>query len=88
MQSGIILTALCFSEEVGLTRHTQALRLHAVWTQIILNTEMLLTVRRDRAELSIIPIITATVLPVAVIPVMFVRDLFVPTAVANVWAET
>ena len=41
MQSGISLTAPCFTAEVGVTKPTLPLQLPAEWTPLILNTAVL-----------------------------------------------
>lgn len=49
-QSGISLTVVYSTAEVGLTEPTQALQTLAEWTRTTLNTEMLSTASKDRAQ--------------------------------------
>ncbi len=89
MRNGIILTEGCFIKEVGLTKHIQALPPLPVWTLQMRNTEMRCIMLKTKAEPNIIPtVLTAVIREEIAALAIFVRVLFAPIAVANVWAAT
>lgn len=87
MQNGIFLTVPFFTGGVGLSKRIQALRMLAVWSLQILNTEMLLTELRDRLEPSITTLTARTETLQAVTDAIYAVILYALTVAVNVWAE-